>query len=74
MLQYLCDRCEPPVPCELVRGYLDFMPHAWNIVRVKSGNSWRRMIVDACYPTDIRDENDPEFYCRYVSFHLFMGW
>lgn len=66
LMKYLCDRCEPPVPCELVRGYLDFMPHAWNIVRVKRGNSWRRMIVDACYPTDIRDENDPEFYCRYV--------
>lgn len=67
LMKYLCDRSEPPVPCELVRGYLDFMPHAWNVVRVRRGNSWRRMIVDACYPADIRDENDPEFYCRYIA-------
>ncbi|XP_020586040.1 uncharacterized protein LOC110028506 [Phalaenopsis equestris] len=66
LMKYLCDRSEPPVPCELVRGYLDFMPHAWNVVRIRSGNSWRRMIVDACYPADIRDENDPEFYSRYI--------
>ncbi|KHN45764.1 hypothetical protein glysoja_048663 [Glycine soja] len=25
---YLCDHMAPPVPCELVRGYLDFSPHA----------------------------------------------
>lgn len=66
LMKYLCDRSEPPVPCELVRGYLDFMPHAWNVVRVRKGDSWTRMIVDTCYPTDIRDENDLEFYCRYI--------
>lgn len=25
---------------------------------------WVRMVVDACYPTDIREETDVEFYCR----------
>ncbi|XP_042517260.1 uncharacterized protein LOC122091404 isoform X2 [Macadamia integrifolia] len=66
LLKYLCDRVEPPVPCELVRGYLDFMPHAWNIILVRRGDSWVRMIVDACHPTDIREETDPEFFCRYI--------
>ncbi|KAG0458383.1 hypothetical protein HPP92_023540 [Vanilla planifolia] len=27
LMKYLCDRAEPRIPCELVRGYLDFMPH-----------------------------------------------
>jgi hypothetical protein len=54
----------PPIPCELVRGYLDFMPHAWNAIRVKRGNSLARMIVDACYPTNIREETDPEYFSR----------
>lgn len=62
--QFLCDRMEPPVPCELVRGYLDFLPHAWNIVPIKRGDSWVRMVVDACRPHDIRDETDPEYFCR----------
>ena len=55
---------EPPVPCELVRGYLDFLPHAWNVVCTKRGDSWVRMIVDACRPHDIREETDPEYFCR----------
>jgi len=55
---------EPPVPCELVRGYLDFMPHAWNIVPVKQGSSWVRMVVDACRPHDIREDTDQEYFCR----------
>ena len=59
---------EPPIPCELVRGYLDFMPHAWNIVLVKRGDLLVRMIVDACHPHDIREETDPEYYCRLVLF------
>ncbi|KAK2980657.1 hypothetical protein RJ640_011465 [Escallonia rubra] len=66
LLKYLCDRMEPRVPCELVRGYLDFAPHAWNVIVVKRGDSWVRMIVDACRPLDIREETDPEYFCRYV--------
>ncbi|XP_060960525.1 uncharacterized protein LOC115722204 isoform X6 [Cannabis sativa] len=66
LMKYLCDRMEPPILCELVRGYLDFMPHAWNIVLLKSGDSLVRMVVDACHPHDIREETDPEYYCRYI--------
>ncbi|XP_015888142.1 uncharacterized protein LOC107423136 [Ziziphus jujuba] len=66
LMKYLCDRVDPPIPCELVRGYLDFMPHAWNIILVKRGESWVRMVVDACRPHDIREETDPEYYCRYI--------
>ncbi|KAJ0245136.1 Protein kinase domain-containing protein [Hirschfeldia incana] len=66
LMKFLCDRMEPPVPCELVRGYLDFMPHAWNVVPVKRGDSWVRMVVDACRPHDIREITDQEYFCRYV--------
>lgn len=66
LMKFLCDRMEPPVPCELVRGYLDFLPHAWNIVPIKRGDSWVRMVVDACRPHDIRDVTDPEYFCRYI--------
>ncbi|KAJ1402563.1 Serine/threonine-protein kinase, active site [Sesbania bispinosa] len=57
---------EPPIPCELVRGYLDFSPHAWNIILIKRGSTWVRMLVDACRPHDIREERDPEYSCRYI--------
>ncbi|KAG9133621.1 hypothetical protein Leryth_019460 [Lithospermum erythrorhizon] len=66
LMKYLCDRMEPPIPCELVRGYLDFSPHAWNVVIVKRNQAWVRMIVDACYPHDIREEMDPEYFSRYI--------
>ncbi|KAK1391912.1 Serine/threonine-protein kinase PAK 6 [Heracleum sosnowskyi] len=66
LLKYLCDRVEPRVPCELVRGYLDFSPHAWNVIITKSGDSYARMIVDACRPHDIRAETDPEYFYRYI--------
>ncbi|MCL7044566.1 hypothetical protein MKW94_010538 [Papaver nudicaule] len=66
LMKYLCDRVDPPIPCELVRGYLDFMPHAWNTVLVSRDDSWVRMVVDACCPVDIREETDPEFFCRYI--------
>ncbi|XP_043692278.1 uncharacterized protein LOC122642764 [Telopea speciosissima] len=66
LMKYLCDRMEPPIPCELVRGFLDFMPHAWNIILVRRGDSYVRMVVDACHPTDIREETDQEFSCRYI--------
>ncbi|KAK2647110.1 hypothetical protein Ddye_022305 [Dipteronia dyeriana] len=66
LMKYLCDRVEPPVPCELVRGYLDSQPHAWNTILVRRGNSWVRMVVDACRPHDIREETDPEYFCRYI--------
>lgn len=66
LLKYLCDRIQPPVPCELVRGYLDFSPHAWNAIVVKKGEHWIRMLVDACHPHDIREETDPEYFCRYI--------
>ncbi|KAF9677643.1 hypothetical protein SADUNF_Sadunf08G0128900 [Salix dunnii] len=66
LMKYLCDRMDPPVPCELVRGYLDFMPHAWNVILRKRGDSLVRMLVDACHPHDIREETDPEYFCRYI--------
>ncbi|CAM8905480.1 unnamed protein product [Rhodiola kirilowii] len=66
LMKYLCDRMDPPVPCELIRGYLDFMRHAWNVILVKKGDSWVRMLVDACRPHDIREERDPEFFSRYI--------
>ncbi|CAN1310346.1 Mitogen-activated protein kinase kinase kinase YODA [Linum perenne] len=66
LMKYLCDRMNPPIPCELVRGYLDFTPHAWNIVILKRGGSLVRMVVDACSPYDIREETDPEYFCRYI--------
>ncbi|KAG8370275.1 hypothetical protein BUALT_Bualt14G0099900 [Buddleja alternifolia] len=66
LMKYLCDRMEPRIPCELVRGYLDFSPHAWNVIIIKRGESFVRMTVDACHPHDIRKENDPEFFCRYI--------
>lgn len=66
LFKYLCDRMEPPVPCELVRGYLDFMPHAWNIILIKRDDLWIRMVVDACRPHDIREETDAEYFCRYI--------
>lgn len=72
LLQYLCDRMEPPIPCELVRGYLDFMPHAWNNILVKRDDSWVRMVVDACHPHDIREETDPEYYCRFVLLFCYV--
>ncbi|KAG9451766.1 hypothetical protein H6P81_004670 [Aristolochia fimbriata] len=68
LMKYLCDRADPPIPCELVRGYLDYQPHAWNSILLKKGDSWVRMIVDACHPTDIREETDPEYFCRYIPF------
>lgn len=52
------------MPCELVRGYLDFLPHAWNVIVVKRGTISVRMVVDACRPNDIREEADPEYFCR----------
>ncbi|XVF28760.1 hypothetical protein REPUB_Repub15cG0058500 [Reevesia pubescens] len=73
LMKYLCDRMEPPVPCELVRGYLDFMPHAWNIILIKRGDSWVRMVVDACHPHDIREEMDPEYFCRYIPLSRTKG-
>jgi len=57
---------DPSIPCELVRGYLDFSPHAWNIVLIKRGAKWVRMLIDACRPLDIREEKDTEYFCRYV--------
>ncbi|KAK6146026.1 hypothetical protein DH2020_019895 [Rehmannia glutinosa] len=66
LMKYLCDRMEPQIPCELVRGYLDFSPHAWNVIVIKRGDSFSRMIVDACHPHDIREESDPEYFCRYI--------
>lgn len=66
LMKYLCDRMGPPVPCELIRGYLNFLPHAWNVIIIKKGDSWVRMVVDACRPHDIREETDPEYFCRYI--------
>lgn len=66
LMKYLCDRVDPEIPCELVRGYLDFMPHAWNMIVIKRADSWFRMIIDPCHPHDIREETDPEYFCRYI--------
>ncbi|KAK7357416.1 hypothetical protein VNO80_16701 [Phaseolus coccineus] len=66
LFKYLCDHMDPSVPCELVRGYLDFSPHAWNIVLIKRGAKWVRMLIDACRPLDIREEKDTEYFCRYI--------
>ncbi|CAK7327136.1 unnamed protein product [Dovyalis caffra] len=66
LMKYLCDRMDPPVPCELVRGYLDFTPHAWNVILSRRGGSLVRMVVDACRPHDIREETDPEYFSRYI--------
>uniref|UniRef100_A0A6N2MXS8 Protein kinase domain-containing protein n=1 Tax=Salix viminalis TaxID=40686 RepID=A0A6N2MXS8_SALVM len=66
LMKYLCDRMDPPVPCELVRGYLDFTPHAWNVILSRRGDSVVRMVVDACRPHDIREETDLEYFSRYV--------
>lgn len=63
---------EPQIPCELVRGYLDFMPHAWNVVLIKRGNTLIRMVVDACRPHDIREETDPEYFCRLVLLYMIL--
>ncbi|PWA39855.1 leucine-rich repeat protein kinase family protein [Artemisia annua] len=53
LMKYLCDRVKPRVPCELVRGYLDFAPHAWNVVAVKRGDSEvRRINADATPDVD----------------------
>ncbi|KAF3785702.1 cAMP-dependent protein kinase type 1 [Nymphaea thermarum] len=71
LMKYLCDRADPPIPCELVRGYLDFMPHAWNVILIQDDGSWRRMVVDACYPADMREEIDPEYFCRYIPLNRF---
>ncbi|KAL6571465.1 hypothetical protein OROHE_003108 [Orobanche hederae] len=66
LMKYLCDQMEPRVHCELVRGYLDFSPHAWNVIVMEKGSSLSRMIVDACHPHDIREESDPKYFCRYI--------
>nr|CAB3498247.1 unnamed protein product [Digitaria exilis] len=44
LMKYLCDRADPPIPCELVRGHLDYTPHAWNVVPVRKGNGWVRYL------------------------------
>ncbi|KAH0994057.1 hypothetical protein GBA52_005540 [Prunus armeniaca] len=31
------------------------------------GSSEIRMVVDACRPFDIREETNPEYYCRYIT-------
>lgn len=61
----------PPIPCELVRGFLDFSPHAWNVIAIRRGQSWVRMIVDACHPHDIREETDVEYFSRFGVFLRF---
>jgi len=57
---------DPPLPCELVRGYLDFTPHAWNVILSRRGDSLVRMVVDACRPHDIKEETDLEYFSRSV--------
>ncbi|KAH7281677.1 hypothetical protein KP509_36G058100 [Ceratopteris richardii] len=70
LFKYLCDRAS--LQCELVRGYLDYVPHAWNVVLVKKADSLVRMLVDPCRPLDIREERDPEYFCRYIPVSRFQ--
>lgn len=70
LFKYLCDRAS--LPCVLVRGYLDYVPHAWNLVLVKKAGVACRMLVDCCRPLDIREEKDPEYFCRYVPLRRFQ--
>ncbi|MCO5554713.1 hypothetical protein L7F22_008247 [Adiantum nelumboides] len=70
LFKYLCDRAS--VPCELVRGYLDYVPHAWNVVLVKKADLAVRMLVDPCRPLDIREEKDSEYFCRYIPLRRFQ--
>ncbi|KAI5068580.1 hypothetical protein GOP47_0016925 [Adiantum capillus-veneris] len=70
LFKYLCDRAS--VPCELVRGYLDYVPHAWNVVLVKKADVAVRMLVDSCRPLDIREEKDSEYFCRYIPLRRFQ--
>ncbi|KAH9298102.1 hypothetical protein KI387_029784, partial [Taxus chinensis] len=72
LMKYLCDRADPPIPCELVRGYMDYMPHAWNAIIINKDNKWVRLIVDTCRPHDIREEEDPEYFCRYIPLNRFV--
>lgn len=72
LLKYLCDRADPVIPCELVRGYLDYMPHAWNVILVENSSSSVRVLVDGCRPLDIRHESDPEYFCRYIPLKRFL--
>ncbi|KAL0376660.1 UNVERIFIED_CONTAM: Mitogen-activated protein kinase kinase kinase A [Sesamum calycinum] len=40
--------------------------HMPGMLSLKRGESLVRMIVDACHPHDIREESDPEYFCRYI--------
>lgn len=71
LMKYLCDRADPPILCELVRGYMDYTPHAWNVILVNRDGKWVRMLVDACRPVDIRREEDPEYIYRYIPLSRF---
>lgn len=71
LMKYLCDRADPPILCELVRGYMDYAPHAWNVILVNRDGKWVRMLVDACRPVDIRREDDPEYFYRYIPLSRF---
>lgn len=71
LMKYLCDRADPPIRCELVRGYMDYTPHAWNVILVNRDGKWVRMLVDACRPVDIRQEEDPEYFYRYIPLSRF---
>lgn len=45
-----------------MRGYMDYMPHAWNAIIINKDGKRVRLIVDACRPYDIREEKDPEYF------------
>jgi hypothetical protein len=66
LFKYLCDRARPPIPCELVRGYLDCEPHAWNVVLLKEKGGARRLLVDACRPNRIQNEGEGDAKFRYL--------
>lgn len=66
LFKYLCDRANPPIPCELVRGYLDYEPHAWNVVLLETEGGLRRLLVDACRPGQIRHEGEGDTTFRYL--------
>ncbi|GAQ79493.1 Protein kinase superfamily protein [Klebsormidium nitens] len=66
LFKYLCDRASPLIKCELVRGYLDYEPHAWNMVLFEEEGELRRLLVDACRPGRIHNEGEGDTAVRYL--------
>ncbi|KAB1222163.1 Kinase and exchange factor for Rac B [Morella rubra] len=44
---------------------MKYLCDVW-IQKYLRADSWVRMIIDPCHPHDIREETDPEYFCRYI--------